>query len=252
MTTPVDRCAVKYISFDLYGTLFRYDDLAASWQRWATVLFENMQSMGLVTDFATFHQHCDAFFSQDIDLLDHHTVFSSRVVKFAEQLDIVIDRIRANEIADECCHAWHEHISLHPDAVALLQGLKPQFDLFLVTNFDHPPFVREMLSTTGIFEYFCEVVISGELGAKKPQREIFDVLRAKYDIQKNHCVHIGDSVDDYHFSTNNDLIPVLIGEKGKINGVIDYAFNSTQTVHNAIIVDDLTNVGHVLKQYGRK
>ena len=246
MTVVIDHKAVKYISFDLYGTLFVYDDLAASWQSWARELYGHMQSIGYTADFAAFHQHCDAFFSQNISPLEQHTVFSTRIVKFAQLRELSINQVEANKIADLCCQAWHEHISLHPHAISILQYLESQYALFLVTNFDHPPFVRKMLKKMKIARYFSEIIISGELGVKKPERAIFDSLRNSYDIQKNNCIHVGDSLDDYHFSTNNDLIPLLIGEKGEVNGVIDYAFNCTEYIGDSMVVNDLVQVGKVL------
>ncbi len=247
MLDPKSRAAVKYISFDLYGTLFLYDNLTNSWRDWAEVFYNRFRALGLDAPFPEFHDSCQQFFSKPVEQLDAHTVFASRIVQFGHTLELNIDADTAHDIADDCCEAWQQHISIHPQAKTLLEQLEPHYELFLISNFDHPPFVRKLLEDNGIAMHFEHIVISGEVGSKKPETAILAPLKTRFELNYDNCLHIGDSMDDYHFSINNDLKPVMIGEQGKVNGAIDFHLNETAALNDVLIVEDLGHLIDVLK-----
>lgn len=247
MIDDKSRAELKYISFDLYGTLFRYDNLSGSWRDWAEVFYVRFVELGLEAQFDEFQSRCQQFFTKDIQQLDDHTVFASRIVQFGEHMGLQVDVEKAHTIADDCCEAWQAHISIHPATKDLLSKLEQEYSLFLVSNFDHPPFVRKMLDHLDISMHFEEVIISGDVGSKKPEREIFEPLRQRYGLDSSNCLHVGDSLDDYHFSINNDLLPLMIGEQGKINGAIDFHLNEIADVDDVMVIEDLSHMYEVLQ-----
>lgn len=66
------------------------------------------------------------------------------------------------------------------------------YRLSLVSNFDHAPTVRELLGKLGIADFFENVVISEEVGWRKPHRKIFEFALANLDESPSDVVFIGD------------------------------------------------------------
>lgn len=232
---------MSYVSFDLYGTLLRYDDLERSWRDWQVTLHAHLTRHGLELAPEDFPAVCRGFFSGNLPAREGHSVFESRLLALAERLGLALEGRHVGEIADDCCHAWQQSTTLDPDCVETLSHLAERHSLFLVSNFDHPRHVRRLLGELGLSDFFQELVISGEHGVKKPEAALFAPLAEKYAIAPRQCLHVGDSIEDYHFALNAHLVPVLLGEEQRINGRIDYLENEPCTVsgvwHAARLVD---------------
>ena len=60
---------------------------------------------------------------------------------------------------------------LYPEVPEVLEQLRPRFQLAVISNFDGR--LRFILQHLGISKYFSHIFISSELGADKPDPEIF-------------------------------------------------------------------------------
>lgn len=243
---------MRYISFDLYGTLLRYDDLDGAWRDWHATLHAELARHGVRMEAEELARVCARFFQEDIAVLEGHSVFESRLFRLAERLDCSLSADGVARIADACCAAWQQSIMPDPDCVETLQALAGRHTLFLISNFDHPRHVRRLLGEVGILPFFAEILISGEQGVKKPNAALFRRLKEKYEVGPYECIHVGDSIEDYHFAVNSELVPVLLGEERTINGWIDFRENATcrvQGAHYAArlkdVVETISNVKQV-------
>src|SRR5204862_7029263 len=79
---------------------------------------------------------------------------------------------------------------LYPEVVSVLQQLQPQFSLGVLSNFDGR--LRFILHHLGIAPYFAHVFISSELGADKPDPEIFRRALKVMHLDANETLHVGD------------------------------------------------------------
>ena len=79
---------------------------------------------------------------------------------------------------------------LYPEVSGVLQELAPRFQLAVISNFDGR--LRFLLQHLGISKYFGQVFISSELGADKPDAEIFRRALEVMDIDANEVLHVGD------------------------------------------------------------
>lgn len=77
----------------------------------------------------------------------------------------------------------------------VLDQLKPAYRLGLVSNFDHPPTVHRVLEHYHLTPYFDAIVISGEVGWRKPRKEIFEVALSLLGITPWESLHVGDTPD---------------------------------------------------------
>ena len=97
-----------------------------------------------------------------------------------ELVDLVLDDAAPsmNELdRDNFLEIAYEHFAeagvweLYPEVVDVLEKLRPRFQLAVVSNFDGR--LRMILEHLGVSKFFSHVFVSSELGADKPDPEIF-------------------------------------------------------------------------------
>jgi len=79
---------------------------------------------------------------------------------------------------------------LYPEVSGVLQELTPQFQLAVISNFDGR--LRFILQHLGISKHFAHVFISSELGADKPDAEIFRRALTTMHLKGDEVLHVGD------------------------------------------------------------
>jgi len=79
---------------------------------------------------------------------------------------------------------------LYPEVSGVLQELTPQFQLAVISNFDGR--LRFILQHLGISKHFAHIFISSELGADKPDAEIFRRALTTMHLKGDEVLHVGD------------------------------------------------------------
>ena len=79
---------------------------------------------------------------------------------------------------------------LYPEVPDVLKQLRPRYQLAVISNFDGR--LRLILRNLGISEYFAHVFISSEVGADKPDPEIFRRALATLHLKADQVLHVGD------------------------------------------------------------
>jgi putative hydrolase of the HAD superfamily len=79
---------------------------------------------------------------------------------------------------------------LYPEVLDALEQLRERFQLAVISNFDGR--LRLILQNLGIAKYFSRVFISSELGADKPDPEIFWRALKLMHLNANEVLHVGD------------------------------------------------------------
>ena len=100
-----------------------------------------------------------------------------------------LDRDNLFEVAYEHfaeAGAWE----LYPEVPEVFEQLRPRFQLAVISNFDGR--LRFILQHLGISKYFAHVLISSELGADKPDPEIFRRALKVMHLDANEVLHVGD------------------------------------------------------------
>ena len=80
--------------------------------------------------------------------------------------------------------------TLYPEVLDVLEQLRERFQLAVISNFDGR--LRLILQNLGISKYFAHVFISSELGADKPDPEIFRRALKVMHRDANEVLHVGD------------------------------------------------------------
>ena len=79
---------------------------------------------------------------------------------------------------------------LYPEVLEVLEKLSRRFQLSVVSNFDGR--LRMILEQLGVSKFFKHVFLSSELGADKPDPEIFRRALNVIRLQPNEVLHVGD------------------------------------------------------------
>ena len=79
---------------------------------------------------------------------------------------------------------------LYTEVPGVLEQLQPRFQLAVISNFDGR--LRFILQHLGISKYFAHVFISSELGADKPDPEIFRRAVTIMHLKADEVLHVGD------------------------------------------------------------
>ena len=203
---------IKGVFFDLYGTLLMYGNVMAAWAEWQQAFYECLEDCGLTLSKESFILLSDGFFERPEPQFhdEHLTVLERRIKAFCFELGLALRKEELQQTAVAIVNAWQHYVSLDPDALPVLQALKSKKSLALISNFDYPPYIYSMLSELGLMEFFDTIVISGNVGIKKPDPRIFYFALQQTKLQPRQVVYVGDSSVDVQGAQAAGLCPIRI------------------------------------------
>jgi putative hydrolase of the HAD superfamily len=204
---------VQGIYFDLYGTLLVYGNMKKAWSDWLSTFYHLLKKQGLNISAESFSQECDGFFSAPAPASneDHLTVLERRIQYLCQRLNHQLHKEELSHIADAIADAWQTHISIDPEAMPVLAALKQNKKMVgLVSNFDHPPHVRRILSNNGLESILDTTIISSEVGVKKPDPAIFELALQQTGISPADAVYVGDTEEDVTGAIAARIRPIFI------------------------------------------
>jgi putative hydrolase of the HAD superfamily len=185
---------IKAIFFDAVGTLFHLNGTVG--HHYASVANE----VGLTLDP---HQLDDAFYSAWKKMPRRAAIAGPRENDdkgwWRELVDLVLDQVAPSlsEIdRDNFFEIAYEHFAeagvweLYPEVPGVLEQLQPRFQLAVVSNFDGR--LRFILEHLGISKFFAHIFISSEIGADKPDPEIFRRALKLAELKPDEVLHVGD------------------------------------------------------------
>jgi FMN phosphatase YigB (HAD superfamily) len=82
------------------------------------------------------------------------------------------------------------------ERVEAVRRIAPHYRLGLLSNFDDAQCGREVLADTGVADLFEAVIISAEVRLRKPDRRIFDQMRAMLRLEPAEILFVGDTPRD--------------------------------------------------------
>ncbi|PYN75969.1 MAG: hypothetical protein DMD96_26555 [Candidatus Rokuibacteriota bacterium] len=77
----------------------------------------------------------------------------------------------------------------------LLRRLAERYRLAVVSNFDYTPTALDILERAGVVELFETIVVSDEVGWRKPRRDIFDAALGRLGVRAEESLFVGDRAD---------------------------------------------------------
>ena len=89
-----------------------------------------------------------------------------------------------------------DNLELREGAKKLLRKTRKQGKVALISNFTYAPVIYKSLRKLGISEFFNVVVVSQQVGWRKPSSYIFQFTLKCLEVQANEAVYIGDSPNE--------------------------------------------------------
>ncbi len=86
-----------------------------------------------------------------------------------------------------------ESLKLEEHAPTVLKELKKNYKLGLVSNFAYPPAIKQTLRKFRLSKFFDVVVISGDIGWRKPRPKIFEKALEALHVSASEAVFVGDA-----------------------------------------------------------
>jgi putative hydrolase of the HAD superfamily len=91
--------------------------------------------------------------------------------------------------------AFFLHCHLIPGTKEMLSTLGDLYRLGLLTNFTHAPAARGIIDKLHLTSFFDVILISGELGYRKPHPLVFHQLIEHLGVNKDQILYVGDDPD---------------------------------------------------------
>jgi putative hydrolase of the HAD superfamily len=112
---------------------------------------------------------------------------------------------------------------LWPDVPLIMTELtRLRMRLGVISNFDRR--LYEILAHLGIREAFEHVIISSEIGVRKPAARIFKEAAQRFNVNVNEILHVGDEMEsDFAGARAAGLNALLVDHKAsKLSGVLSF------------------------------
>ena len=200
------------IGFDLFNTLITVEPHALDVA--LNRLMGSLDRDGLPVEESSFRRaHRDAA----VRFLEHsrkdgretHNRFWISAALETQGLRIDPSDPRVADSVDAYFSAFVEFCRPVPGTREMLTSLTGLYRLGLLSNFTHAPAAFEILRTLGLTPFFDVVVISGDVGYRKPHSRVFQLLAEGLGTERNRIVYVGDDPEpDITGARNAGLCPV--------------------------------------------
>lgn len=200
------------VLFDLYGTLWVYGDMKRAWSDWIDDMLKGLRALGLDIDRDEVSRRCDGFFQGAPQALEGLTVYETRIFQLALALGTKPSVQWCQELATESLVLWQSQVSLDSEALEALRCLHAAgIRIGILSNFDHYPHVHALLEQEGLLPFLDAVVVSGEVGLKKPDPAIFALALERLGTSPQQTVFVGDHPElDFEGSEQAGLVAMLL------------------------------------------
>lgn len=185
--------AVKDVFFDLDHTLWDFEKNSAL--TFEQILNKNRIDIAL-HDFLKVYVPANLVFWK----LYREEKISKEALRY-QRLKTVFDDLKykvSDEVINKMSEEYIEHLSSHnhlfPNTIDILEYLKPNYSLHIITN-GFQNVQKRKLKNSGIHNYFGQVIDSEMAGVKKPNPAIFKLALKRAGARPETSLMIGDNLE---------------------------------------------------------
>ncbi|TDF92988.1 HAD-IA family hydrolase [Paenibacillus piri] len=127
------------------------------------------------------------------------------VLRFSFRDTLDLEEALHSKLSDTYWNYFCNTCIFEDGAEEILPILMAKFQLGIITN-GVSESQRKRLKAGKIHDIFKSIVISDEVGIRKPNKEIFNIALSDFSLSNNEVLFIGDSLqDDYHGAMNSEI-----------------------------------------------
>jgi putative hydrolase of the HAD superfamily len=189
---------VDAIGFDLFNTLITADPKAVSDA--VERLIRSLRKSGFVFDDddfkKTYRQSALDFIEKTKkDGKETHNRFWISAALRDLGYPVTPDDKRIALGLDAYFSAFFDYCRVIPGTVEMLEELKGPYRLGLLSNFTHAPAAFKLVDGLALTPFFDVLLISGELGYRKPHAMAFERLVADFGVDRSRVLYVGDNIE---------------------------------------------------------
>lgn len=203
---------IKAIGFDLFNTLVTIapETLDVANER----LIQSLRRSGFsihADDFRAAHMQAALRFLEQCreDGRETHNRFWISSALETAGYRISPEDQRIADAVEAYFSAFYPHCRLIPGTEQMLATLKSSYHLGLLSNFTHSPAAKKIIDQMGITPFFETILISGDLGYRKPHPLVFQQLIEDLRVNSYEALYVGDDPEpDISGAIRAGLTPV--------------------------------------------
>jgi putative hydrolase of the HAD superfamily len=183
------------LGFDLFNTLITAEPIALNEAVFR--LINSLQQSGLALELESFesvyHDAALRFFAEARrNGKETHNRFWISAALQNQGYPVPPDDPRIDKAVEKYFSAFLDYCRLLPGTLDMLETIRHHFPLGLLSNFTHPPAVTEIIDHLGLTPFFNVILISGDLGYRKPHPLVFRQLVKDLGVEKGRIMYVGD------------------------------------------------------------
>ena len=186
---------VQAVAFDLFNTLITVDMPS----RWSSVdrMLDSLREQGVgvhADDFMPVYRDVVREFISEAERLGKETHNGAWISAALQRLGIEMapQDPRVERAVGAYFSAFVDNARELPGTAGMLSALRPRFRLAVVSNLTHGPAAHHILDHLELTPYFEVVLVSGDLGYRKPHPRVFQSLVEALDLPPPSIAFVGD------------------------------------------------------------
>jgi putative hydrolase of the HAD superfamily len=203
---------ITAIGFDLFETLVTVDNLRR--EEAVGRLLLSLKRSGVAVADETFFPIYRAAARRFMQAAQHdgketHNRFWVSTALQELGHDISPDDPRIALAVETYFSAFIDYAAPVPGTLDMLAALKGKYRLGLLSNLTHAPAALRIIDKLGMASFFDAVVVSGQLGYRKPHPRVFLALLDQLGAPKEQTAFVGDNLEaDIHGARQMGLQPI--------------------------------------------
>ena len=184
---------IKAIGFDYFETIVNAN---AEGKACIDSMYNSLRSFGYTftdTDFLTNYQAATSSYrttrNSELREINNCTWISETLKRMGYETEPTHPQVIS--VVENYFKPWK--IELAPDAIDILQKINGRYTVSLVSNFTDSKFLKKTLKELGITLFFDHIIISDDVGWRKPHPQIFKQFLESSNVKANEAVFVGDN-----------------------------------------------------------
>lgn len=205
---------IKAVIFDFIGTLTTVEgyEYAQSLHR----MHQSLKEDGISIAFKSFAKVFEEVHEKYWAIRYEKLVEVNTAVWLSETLTrLGFQRNQEDKIVRRAVDSFYENylaaLKARQDAKQTIKKLKAKYTIGLISNFTHAPVIYSGLKKLGLNQFFKAIMISAEVGWRKPHSKIFQEALRRLEVKAEETVFVGDNpIDDIQGAKNVGMKAIFI------------------------------------------